>query len=473
LSYHRAMMRIAGVVAALCALAGCKKDDKADKPAAKPGSPTVAQGGPKDITPAADPWADAHSTKVATKTGMYLSKIDTSKDPAPLDKLAAKIKVDDIAKPAEQLAIRGLSSAKVTGFAVTYNPSTNPVHEQFRSALQSNHVFEQVAQGLNQTVRLPQSVDIELVDCNTINAFYDPNTKRIIVCYELLDYFLDVFKPAAKSDDELGNAVIGATMFSFYHETGHGLIHLLDLPAVGREEDSVDQLATLTLIAMGDEGVRMAESGAYWFQLQSKQGGHDTPFWDEHGFDGQRFYNIMCLIYGSNPQKYSQFVSTNTLPEERAKRCPEEYAKINKAWEKLLQPYLTNGAAVNVDYKPTVATTEAPKTTAKDPWGDSPSGDSTAHPTPSTPPPPPPAPTHAITCEDVATRAAQLIGKEAQDRARSMTPEQIEELKARLESQLPAAMQQILAECAKADWPDAARKCVIDAQSLAAAEKCK
>ena len=46
------------------------------------------------------------------------------------------------------------------------------------------------------TVRIPSTVNIELVDCNTINAFYDPNTKRIIVCYELLDYFLDVFRAA-------------------------------------------------------------------------------------------------------------------------------------------------------------------------------------------------------------------------------------------------------------------------------------
>lgn len=462
------MRALTVVVAGACALAACKK--KEDAPAAKPGSKSE-QGGPKDVPLGnPDPWAaDSHSSKLAASTGAQLSKIDTAKDPAPASSLAAKVELASIAAPTEnKLAIRGFTTTKVTGFEVTYNPSQNPVHEQFRTALQSNHVFEAVAEGLNKTVRLPQAVDIELVDCNTINAFYDPNTKRIIVCYELLDYFLDVFKPTAKSENELGSAVIGATMFSFYHETGHGLIHLLDLPAVGREEDSVDQLATLTLIAMGDEGVAMAESGAYWFQLQAKQGGHDTPFWDEHGFDGQRFYNIMCLIYGSNPQKYQGFVTSNTLPEDRAKRCPEEYAKINKAWEKLLQPFLTNGAAVNVDYKPTVATTEAPKTTAQDPWGDQ-SGTASA---PAAPPPPPQAPAHAITCEDVATKAAQLIGQEAEERAKSMSAAEIEQLKAGLEAQLPAAMQQILAECAKADWADAARKCVIDATSLAAAEKC-
>lgn len=416
-----------------------------------------------------DPWAGAPTTNVASGTGGSLSKIAATAPSA----LVAKVDVAGIAQPTEpKLAIRGFTGAAPSGFTVTYNPSSNATHEQFRTALANNKVFEKVAEGLNNTVRIPKAVAIELVDCNTINAFYDPNTNRIIVCYELLDYFLDVFKPNAKTDDALGNAVIGATMFSFYHETGHGLIHLLDLPAVGREEDSVDQLATLTLIAMGDEGVAMAESGAYWFQLQAKQGHHDTPFWDEHGFDGQRFYNIMCLIYGSNPAKYAKFIKDGSLPKERAKHCPEEYAKIDKAWERLLQPFLTNGAAVNVDYKTSVPKAEAPKATAKDPWGDSPSGDST--PTVAPPPDDPaPAPARAITCEQVAEKAAALIGAEAQARAQSMTPAEKAELATRLETQMPAAIQQILAECAKQSWPDAARRCVIDAADLAAASKCK
>jgi hypothetical protein len=451
-----------GIVLALIA---CKKKDEpakgtADKPAetAKPKHDTY------------DPWAGpppGASTKLGEKTGGALATIDTKAAPSAF---STKVDVAAIAKPAEpKLAIHGFSNIAETGFTVTYNPSQNPVHEQFRSVLAGNHVFEQVAEGLNKTVRIPTTVAVQLVDCDTINAFYDPNTKRIIVCYELLDYFVDVFKGNTKNETELGNAVLGATMFSFFHETGHGLIHLLDLPAVGREEDSVDQLATLTLIAAGDEGVAMALSGAYWFQLQAKSE-RKTPFWDEHGFDGQRFYNIVCLIYGSNPDKYKGFVASGTLPAERAQRCPEEYAKINKAWEKLLQPYLSNGAAVNVSYKPPVATAEAPKTTAKDPWGDSPSGDGQAKP----PVPDEPAPPsgHDITCEQVATKAAELSGAEAVQRAKSMTPAEVEELKARLEAELPAFVQQILSECAKSNWTDAARQCVLDAKSLEVATKC-
>jgi hypothetical protein len=447
------------VVVLLCAFAcvwACKKSEKKQGAAGSGGSA------------AADPWADhpdAVDTKLGAATGDEFAKIAPG---APTQALAAKVDVNAIEKPdAPKVALRSFSSAGNSGFIVTYNDSTNAAHEQFRSALQGNHVFETVAEGLNKTIRLPTQVDIEVVDCNTINAFYDPNTKRIIVCYELLDYFLEVFKPNAKSDDDLGNAVVGATLFSFYHEAGHGLIHILDLPAVGREEDSVDQLATLTLIAMGDEGVQMALSGAYWFQLQSQQANHDTPFWDEHAFDGQRFYNIVCLIYGSAPDKYGQFVTSGVLPADRAQRCPGEYEKINKAWQKLLQPYLTNGAAANVDYQPAVAVAEAPKSTASDPWGDEP-----ATPTPETPEAPP-ADDAAITCEQVGTRVAELIGAEAEKKAANMSATELAELKAQLESQLPAVMEQLLAQCAKENWPQAGRKCVLDATTLDEAGKCQ
>ncbi len=180
----------------------------------------------------------------------------------------------------------------------------------------------------------------------------------------------------------------------------------------------------------------------------------------------------MCLIYGSNPQKYKSFTTSGELPMERARRCPEEYVKIDHAWNKLLQPHLTNGAAVNLDYKPTVPTNEAPKTTKKDPWGDSPSGDST--PTiDSKPPPPEPAHDHEITCEDVADKAAELIGKEAEASARNMTAEERDALQRRLETQLPAAKQQILKECAKANWTDKARRCVMDSKTLEQATKCQ
>jgi hypothetical protein len=177
----------------------------------------------------------------------------------------------------------------------------------------------------------------------------------------------------------------------------------------------------------GDDGVAMALSGAYWFQLQ-QQAGDETPFWDEHGFGGQRFYNILCLIYGSDPQKYADFVSSGNLPEDRAQQCPTEYAKVKHAWERLLQPYLTNESAKQIDVPPPV---------------------------------PVDTPAHAITCEQVADKAIALI-------VAPLDPSQ----KEAIEPNLPSFREQFLAQCAKEDWPDKDRQCVMDATSVDDASRC-
>jgi len=226
--------------------------------------------------------------------------------------------------------------------------------------------------------------------------------------------------------------------------------------------------------------VSMALSGAYWFQLQQKQG-DKTPFWDEHAFNGQRFYNVLCMIYGSDPQKYGQFVTSGNLPKDRAQRCFEEYAKIKKGWEKLLQPHLTNGAAININYKPPVSPAEAPETSEKDPWdSDHPSDVDVSddeEPTKKAPPPrkptPSPSASAGITCEAVAMRAAELIGQAAVEKAKSMSPEEVEDLKAKLEAELPAALEQLLSQCAKENWSQTQRACVVKAKTLEQGMACQ
>jgi hypothetical protein len=58
----------------------------------------------------------------------------------------------------------------------------------------------------------------------------------------------------------------------------------------------------------------------------------------------QRFYNIICGVYGQNPVKNALLVKEGVLPEARAERCEGEYQQIEKSWGKLLAPHLKKGA---------------------------------------------------------------------------------------------------------------------------------
>ncbi len=450
---------------ALLATAACKKKDEG----AGKGSTSDPWGDPVAADPAGDdPWdpkptnADAPPPPLASRLGASagpeLSRLGTPADgPAPAaapTAPAATAPVTVATISTEGLptgTVRGFAGVQQTGFRVAYAPSSNPLHEQFRAVLEEHRVFELVAQGLNQTIRMPRTVDIHLVDCGVVNAFYDPSRHRIIVCYELLAYFVDIFKGNVASDDQLGQAVIGATLFGFYHELGHALIHQLELPAMGREEDSADQIATLLLMEAGDDGVGMALSGAYWFHLQQKAG-NQTPFWDEHAFDGQRYYNILCLIYGADPAKYAGFVSSGNLPEARAVRCQEELTKVKSSFTRLMAPHLTNRPPDQIDY--TTPPASAP----------------TAPPVVSTPTPP--TRDHAITCEQVAEQAIALVAVEAEQQLGALSAEDQARAIAELQANLPAFLEQFLAQCRSEDWPDADRRCVLEAPTLERAARC-
>ncbi len=68
--------------------------------------------------------------------------------------------------------------------------------------------------------------------------------------------------------------------------------------------------------------------------------GQQTPFWDQHSMGEQRFYSIICSLYGDSPEKYASVVTEGLLPKDRAARCGPEWRKIERSWTRLLAPFV-------------------------------------------------------------------------------------------------------------------------------------
>ena len=198
--------------------------------------------------------------------------------------------------------------------------------------------FQELADDLNKVFKLPTDIYIAVGECGEANAFYEADKKQLLMCYELYSQFDEVFKSEYPKEAERDDAVAGAFTFIFFHELGHALIDIYDLPITGKEEDAVDQLSTWILTDGTDDGEATAISGAIAFALLGDD--ENIAFWDEHSANQQRFYSTICLVYGNNPKKYSEFVTNGTLPKARAERCSAEYAQVDRAWSKLLAPYL-------------------------------------------------------------------------------------------------------------------------------------
>jgi hypothetical protein len=243
-------------------------------------------------------------------------------------------------KPIAAPAKPGKNPLDKGDFKVGFSPITRARTPKKAMPADEREAFQGIADALNSLIALPKDIYINLDTCGEANAFYSPETEEIIFCYELIDQFDQEFKTVSKDPKKVDEMVEDTMVQTLFHELGHCLIDVWDLPATGREEDAVDQLASILMLDGSTEGMMSTVHAAIEFDIASRgTEKEDMVFWDEHSFSKTRFYDMMCLVYGSNPEKNAGMVGPTKLPEQRAVRCETEYKRAEHAWFKLLDPY--------------------------------------------------------------------------------------------------------------------------------------
>jgi hypothetical protein len=138
--------------------------------------------------------------------------------------------------------------------------------------------------------------------------------------------------------------MVGNTLFASVHELAHGLISDLGLPVLGREEDAADAFATVTMLEMKSEFTHRTLVNAVksWMisDRRSREHGEAPVYYDAHGLDLQRAYNIVCLMVGSDPDQFDDLARETNMPEERRGTCMGDYSNASWSWNKALAPYL-------------------------------------------------------------------------------------------------------------------------------------
>lgn len=169
----------------------------------------------------------------------------------------------------------------------------------------------------------------------------------IKLCAHDLEWLFDTIDLAGIERWDRYLAERGGLEWILYHEVAHALIHLWDLPITGREEDAADQFATLLLLEgrrpLGDPRVRErgALAAALYFDALPTRFRPDAVevLSDEHALNEQRYYNILCWVYGGAPVENGRLVGSGggRLPTARASRCPAEYDRLRRAWREILR----------------------------------------------------------------------------------------------------------------------------------------
>jgi Putative metallopeptidase len=229
---------------------------------------------------------------------------------------------------------------------LNYVPPEDETYNDISQTIQSSGYYEEVIAGLNETFAFPQDIKVTFSECGgEVNAYYgqdDSGNPEITMCYELIQYYSDVFASDLEAQEDIDLEVFYSGFFTFLHELGHALVDQYQLPITGKEEDSVDSFAAVMLLLTEEEDAVLR--GIEQFHLDSAEETEldQSSFADEHSLSSQRFYNMACLVYGSNPEGYADWVGDDWLPESRAEQCPYEYEQISNSWSILLAPYLKN-----------------------------------------------------------------------------------------------------------------------------------
>lgn len=215
-----------------------------------------------------------------------------------------------------------------------------PVYDMVMKA----HVLERIKSMLTP-FRLPRRLLVKTQSCNgDANAWYDNDV--VVVCYEFID---DVWKKVPENTTPAGvtpiDAMVGPVIDAFLHEAGHAVFDMWKVPILGREEDAADYFSAYLMLQFNKEEARRLILGTIYQYRDAVKAKKEVTFplhkmADEHGMPAQRFYNVLCIAYGSDDQLFADFVSKGYLPKARASDCKDEYKQEAYAFDKLLKPHI-------------------------------------------------------------------------------------------------------------------------------------
>ena len=72
---------------------------------------------------------------------------------------------------------------------------------------------------------------------------------------------------------------------------------------------------------------------------RDKKTGDEVAFYDEHGLNQQRAYHIVCLMVGSDAEKFKDLADETKLPKARQDSCAGDYSNAAYSWDLVLKSH--------------------------------------------------------------------------------------------------------------------------------------
>ncbi|MFI7639926.1 DUF4344 domain-containing metallopeptidase [Nonomuraea sp. NPDC049400] len=209
-----------------------------------------------------------------------------------------------------------LGAAPSSELSVRYEQPDSPRAEQARKLLKDSGALE-------TGIRLPAPIKVVARDCDSAEATWDHDERRITICYQVVDkarQVLDGISETEEADAGTRSARVDAALSVLFHQQlGHALTTLNGLPD---SDAQADQFAALTLPVDASKRVVAAAEARHLLA------GHT-------GIDGlsgtAESATFSCLLYGADPGKYRRIAQGGWVPPERVPSCADEHNRVRSA----------------------------------------------------------------------------------------------------------------------------------------------
>jgi hypothetical protein len=241
---------------------------------------------------------------------------------------------------------------------IAYIPPKKPELQKPFDFLKQHRALETLQQ-VFAPFRLPEDLLLRAQECGMVNAWYrrEDSGPTVTICYEFLQHILqNLPEQTTAAGITYADALVGQFFYVVVHEFGHALFDIYNVPVFGREEDAADQIAANVMLQFGKERARRLVGGAAYSFRKYISDLKDKPkvsiplaaFSSTHGQPEQRFYNLLCAAYGTDPETFGFLVDDEYLPKTRAPSCAVEIQKFRKAMLREIRPHVDLELAARV-----------------------------------------------------------------------------------------------------------------------------
>jgi hypothetical protein len=262
------------------------------------------------------------------------------------------------------------------GFVVTGSLSEHP-HAGLARGLAAT-----LARAYGEALYAPGRVEITSDDCpeaavrlETRAGGSDTPWARVVLCSGLVEA-VRAELDSARLDPAVRDTVLAAALgLAYAHGVGHALS---EMPASGRSVGGEPYATEFTALTYAGRPRLAHWAAVYWARAPGPLSGAarrlaaalptgGPAYGREHGFVRRRMSDLLCAVYGADPDGRRWLVEESLLDPEGSDRCRREYRRLTERWGSLLRRPVRLGSAPPVaeDIAPgDAATRDAPGDTA-------------------------------------------------------------------------------------------------------------